>query len=212
MSHRHVVREGECLASIAFHYGFAPDTVWSAPENRELRRIRDNPNILRAGDVVFVPDKRVRREACVTDMRHQFRRRSVPERLRLQFTLLGHPRRLEPYALEVDGRCISAADARTDGDGAIEHSIAPSAKIALVRFPRTGEEFVFHLGHLDPIDTIAGMKGRLRSLGYYSGAIDDTADEDLRTAVARFQVRQGLAATGELDDAGRRSLADAYGG
>lgn len=212
MPHRHVVREGECLASIAFRYGFSPDTLWSAPENQDLRKTRANPNVLRSGDVVFVPDKRVRREECVTDARHVFRRKSVPDRLRLRFALLGQPRKLEPYEIEVDGRLISGIEARTDGDGAIEHSIAPDAKIAVVRFPQTGEEFVFHLGHLDPVDTIAGVKGRLRSLGYYSGAIDDTASEELREAVARFQVQAGQAATGELDDAGRQALMDAYGG
>src|SRR5689334_1917583 len=115
MPRSHRVADGECLSSIAYQYGFFPGTIWDAPENAALRRQRANPNVLRAGDVVTIPDPRVASSECATDERHVFRRKGVPERLRFQFLLAGEPRASEPYELEVDGEVL-ASGANTDDD------------------------------------------------------------------------------------------------
>jgi N-acetylmuramoyl-L-alanine amidase len=52
---KHVVREGECLASIAFENGFFPDTIWRHADNSALKERRENPNVLQPGDVLFIP-------------------------------------------------------------------------------------------------------------------------------------------------------------
>ena len=56
----HQVEQGECLSSIAYECGFFPDTIWNHPQNAELKRKRNNPNALMLGDIISVPDKRIK--------------------------------------------------------------------------------------------------------------------------------------------------------
>jgi hypothetical protein len=48
----YVVRENDFLLKIAFEFGFDADSVWNAPNNDDLRRLRPNPNQLFPGDVL----------------------------------------------------------------------------------------------------------------------------------------------------------------
>lgn len=50
----HLVKQGECLSSIAAQYRFAWEQLWNLPQNRELRLKRKNPNILFPGDGRFL--------------------------------------------------------------------------------------------------------------------------------------------------------------
>jgi hypothetical protein len=210
MAQRHVVAAGDCISSIGLKYGFFPETIWQAPENEELRTLRPNPNVLVAGDVVMIPDKQERTEKRGTDARHKFRRKGVPEVLRFQFFVAGEPRADESYVFEIDGKVI-AEDGRTDADGKIEHDISPGAREAIVRFADESE-YVFKLGHLDPIDTLRGQQSRLLSLGYFGGALDGQASAALHDAVARFQIENALDPSGELNDETRSALERKYGG
>ncbi len=85
MSTEHTVRQGECIHSLAERYGFFPDTLWDHAENRDLRDLREDSNILQPGDVVHIPDLTEREESGSTDERHRFRRRGVPAMLRVVF-------------------------------------------------------------------------------------------------------------------------------
>ena len=211
MAHRqHVVKQGECISSIAFKYGFFPDSIWNDAENSELKEKREDPNILFPGDVVQVRDKKVREESCATEKKHRFKRKGVPEILRLQFFVAGEARANEAYILEVDGKVLSS-DNKTSSEGEIEHYISPKAALATVRFPDTDDKYTIKLGHLDPLDTISGVQGRLQDLGLYDGPIDGTFEEGLEIAVANFQMAMDLELTGELDDDTRNALKDAYG-
>jgi hypothetical protein len=62
---RHTVRQGDCIASISFRNGFLPETIWNDPNNAELRRTK-HPNILKPGDIVFIPDKRPKTSSLKT--------------------------------------------------------------------------------------------------------------------------------------------------
>lgn len=210
MPKNHTVTGGECLSSIAFQYGFFPDTLWAAPENSALRGKRTDPNVLQAGDVVVIPDVRAGEAECATGKRHTFRRRGVPEKLRLQFFSAGEPRADEEYELTVDGKRLGAG-ARTDAEGRVEHFIRPDARVATFRFPETGEELVFALGGIDPVDTVKGVQGRLKSLGFFAGDIDGAEGEALALAVATYQAARGLPPTGQIDDPTRAELSKDYG-
>jgi N-acetylmuramoyl-L-alanine amidase len=210
MPTRHKVVDGDCLSSIAYQHGFFPANVWDAPENRELRDGRPEPNVLQAGDVVVIPDRRARSEKCQTDRRHVFRRKGVPERLRFQFHVGEEPRAGEPYELVVDGEMV-ASQHSTDGEGRIEHWIRPDARKATVRFLETEEEYDFALGGLDPLESVKGVKGRLKSLGFFAGAIDGAATDELRIALETYQSARGLARTGEADAPTRAALQGEYG-
>jgi N-acetylmuramoyl-L-alanine amidase len=56
----HNVVQGDCVLSIAEQYGFFWETVWNHPSNAELKKKREDPAILYPGDVVFVPEKRLK--------------------------------------------------------------------------------------------------------------------------------------------------------
>jgi hypothetical protein len=51
-----VIRQGDYLAKLADQLGFDADAVWGDDSNAQLRLLRPNPNILFAGDVLYVPD------------------------------------------------------------------------------------------------------------------------------------------------------------
>jgi hypothetical protein len=211
MAHRkHKVKAGECIASIAFKYGFFPESIWNDPKNRELKDKRKDPNVLLAGDTVYVRDKEAKEESCAAEQRHRFKRKGVPEKLRLQFLLAdGSPRKDEPYELDVDGNLLSG---RTDGQGRIEQSIPPNAQRAVVLLGAAQEEFAFALGGLDPIEEVRGVQGRLLNLGYYNGSVDGELGEATRAAISAFQRGAGIKASGEVDKKTRDALKKKYGG
>jgi len=67
------------------------------------------------------------------------------------------------------------------------------------------------LGHLDPIDTVRGVKARLANLGFDPGEINDTWDDAAKEALTQFQVVYGLPTTGgEVDDATRKKLREVH--
>lgn len=207
----HIVKPGDCISSIAYENGYGPATLWDADDNADLREKRGDPNVLLPGDKVVLPDKETRTTTHATGKRYTFVRRGVPEKLKLQFLLDDAPRANEPYVLEINGVVVSS-DQKTDGDGKIERSIPPNARSGRVLFRDGKEVYELRLGHLDPIEEVRGVKGRLKNLGFYHGPIDDTLDEATELALAEFQESRGLEPLGELDDETRSELKKAYGG
>jgi hypothetical protein len=194
---RHRVAPGECLSSIAFRHGFAPDTLWNHPENELLRKRRPNMFQLVAGeDEVFIPDLTIREEQAVTARRHRFRRRGVPERLRFQFKdENAEPRAGLAYRLDVDGVVF---EGKTDAEGRVERFIPPDAAVARVTLdaPDGPEEYELALGHDAPAPLDEHSKKTLRALGFL-GEQDDV--ESVIVAVKAYQGARGLTLTGDLD-------------
>jgi N-acetylmuramoyl-L-alanine amidase len=203
----HIVKQGDSLTSISDQHGFFWQTIWNHARNAELRRLRRNPNILMAGDRVFIPDKRAKEESAATGRVHSFRAKTVPARLILRL-LDGRqrPRTGIRYTLDVDGQTFSGA---TNEDGVLSHVIPPGAATAHLRL-QTGEEWDLSIGHMNPIDYASGIQARLKNLGYYDGDASGTLDDATRDAIRAFQRAQGLAVTGEADDATREALVAAH--
>src|SRR5437868_4102041 len=103
MARYHVVAKGDCLSSVAFQNGYFPGTIWEHPTNDELRELRGDPNVLLAGDRLFLPDKDPKTTTCATGKRHRFVRRGVPARFRLQILNADKPRPNLKYKLTIDG-------------------------------------------------------------------------------------------------------------
>jgi N-acetylmuramoyl-L-alanine amidase len=204
----HEVQQGDCINSIGFQYGFFPKTLWEHPDNAELKTLRKNPNVLRPGDVVHIPEKKQKEESCATEKLHKFKRKGVPSKLNLRLLFNEKPRANEDYVLEIDGKLIKG---KTDGDGWIRQPISPDAKEAKLKLKDGKEEYPLNLGHLDPIDEIEGVQARLQNLGYYSGEVDGEMNEETVDAIRKFQQDMGLKESGEIDKVFRDKLRSEFG-
>jgi N-acetylmuramoyl-L-alanine amidase len=101
MPKQHIAKPNDCISSLALQYGFFPDTIWNDPANAKLRQEREDPNVLRTGDVVIIPDKRRKDEDKPTEQRHQFRRKGFPTTIHIRLLKNDEPRANEPRAFKV---------------------------------------------------------------------------------------------------------------
>jgi hypothetical protein len=203
----HIVKQGDCISSIADRYGFFWETLWDHERNAELRQQRDDPNVLMAGDRVFVPEKRPKEEAGSTALVHKFRLKGVPAKLNLRIQdEFGQPRAGMKYTLTVDGKKTQGV---VPDDGRISEVVQPQAKQAKITL-ETDEEWVLDLGFVNPVDYTSGVQARLKNLGFYAGDISGQLDDDTRKALRKFQRQRGLAETGDADEASRAALEAAH--
>ena len=209
-SGNYVVKQGDCLESIAFKHGHFWQTLWDDPNNQQLRLVRQKPNVLFPGDRVFVPDLRKRVEGCTTNQRHRFKRKGVPSRLVMMFSDEDAPRAGLPYILEIDGKLFSG---QTDAQGVIDRPIPPHARRGklILGTGDTSEEYELELGYLDPVSEISGLQARLNDLGFDCGQEDGVIGPETESALRAFQAEHGLNETGAPDDATRQKLAAMHG-
>ena len=205
---QYVVQQGDCISSIAYEHGIAPDTIWNHPDNSELKNKRKNRDTLYPGDVVFIPETTLGTEDCATDQRHHFVVKNTPAKLRLRLLINDQPRANEEFTLIVDGQQRTG---KTDGDGWLEQYIAPNAREGKLILTSTGEEYELLLGNMDPIDEIAGIQGRLRNLGFYGGELDGEMSPELEDAIRAFQTAKQLPVTGQATAPTKDALRAAYG-
>ncbi len=78
------VQDGDCVSSIAYSNGFYWETLWNHPGNASLKSDRKDPNILKAGDLLHIPDLTVRQEPGATEATHKFKLKGVPAKLRMR--------------------------------------------------------------------------------------------------------------------------------
>ena len=195
MAINHEVQQGDCIFSIAFERGFFADTIWNHANNAELKKKRKDPTVLMPGDVVFVPDKRLKEVPRPTGQMHKFQCKNTPKILRIQFKYIDTPLKDMDYKIDIDGL---EKKGKTDGMGWLKQAISPNAKLAKVTLA-DGSEYELTLGSLDPVDEVTGLQGRLNSLGLYEGSIDGQLNDETRIALKLFQLTNDLEATGEAD-------------
>jgi hypothetical protein len=93
--------------------------------------------------------------------------------------------------LEADG---SATPQTTDPRGRVERPISVTAEPG--RLVLAGRDLRLRVGHLDPVDTPAGLRARLDHLGYEPGPAEGGTDEELRSAIEELQCDLGLTIDG----------------
>lgn len=182
------IASGDCVDSVAFRYGFFPDTLWDHASNAELKKLRKDPNVLYPGDKLFIPDLRIHEVDKATEKRHRFQRKGVPAKLHLRFVkpkdpppagpepagggaddasnyvepdLTTAPMEMEPIANAPFRLNIDGqvSEGQSDGDGQVNVSIAPSASSAVITFhPGTPDERVIPLS-LGEMDPIDTITG-----------------------------------------------------
>lgn len=210
----HVVQQGEHLTQIAEQYGFRDyKTVWNHPDNAELRKLRESPNVLLPGDVVHVPDRLKKEEPRPTGQRHTFKVPGEPLMLRLALKDFGN----EPLAntkceLTIRGVTTSLT---TDGKGRIEVPISPTVKEATLVFDDPLVPFdlsiPIRVGHLDPVEEVSGQKARLSNLGYITRPLEEVDDTFFDHVVQEFQCDSGLKVSGACDAATQAKLKELHG-
>lgn len=206
--HRHVVKLGECVESIAERYGFSWKSLWNLGDNADLKKLRQDPNLLYPEDVVCVPELRVREESAGTEARHRFKCKNSPSKLNIQLLENGNPLADEPYNLLIDGQMQTG---QTDGNGEIDVKIHPTARQGHLTLTESGKKFILELGHLGPLEEVTGYQARLENLGYYQGRIDGIAGEATAKAIASFQRDNDLEDTGKADQETLKALRKAHG-
>lgn len=203
MALNYTVQQGDCISSIAFENGFFPETIWNHPNNKELKEKRLDPNVLMPGDIVYVPDKRIKELSEPTNQVHKFRCKNTPEKFRLQLLLDEQPRAGEEYELEIENLKFKG---KTDSQGWIRQSIPPNAKMGKLLLSGGSETFDLLLGNLNPSEEITGAQARLRNLGMYFGPIDGQESDELDQAILEFQVQKKFEPSGELTDETKAAL------
>lgn len=206
-----VVKDGECVASIAKDTGHFWETLWNDPGNSALKEARKDQNILLPGDRIHIPKIKPKTEPGETEMRHRFRRKGEPQSLALKLLDgAGQPRVNEPYTLEIDGQEFTGT---TDAEGRLEHAIPGNARRGhlVVGEDDYQDEYELSLGELDPITEIGGVQGRLNNLGFNCGRVDGVLGEKTRVALTAFQHKHELEETGKPDDRTRAKLVEVHG-
>jgi Putative peptidoglycan binding domain/LysM domain len=210
----YTVKRGDTIFQIAQQNGFrAWEPIWMADENAGLRAQRESPHVLSPGDKLFIPEKQTRDFDCETNLRHVFRVPSLNQWF--QQTLLDsddQPLAGMRYELSAANKTYKG---ETGSDGTIKREIPLSAKSAELKVwidPNDSDPTVwkFQIGHLEPVDTVYGLKGRLTNLGYDCGGIDDKLDDKTTEAIEQYQRDHNLDVTGENDDATQASLLDVH--
>jgi hypothetical protein len=201
----YVVKQGDCIESIAFERGLFWKSVWDHQQNAELKRVRRNPNYLLPGDKVYVPDKQLKDEPCVTEKKHRFKRKGVPSKIHIIIERDGRPLANVPYVLSIDGALFSK---KTTARGEIIQPIPPNARSGKLRLGEGNdvEEYDLFLGHMDPVDIMSGVQARLNHLGFEVGEPDGKVTTETIAALRAFQKIAGLQVTGEMDQATRDAL------
>ncbi|MFO0612396.1 MAG: peptidoglycan-binding domain-containing protein [Polyangiaceae bacterium] len=198
----YVVRAGDYLDKLAYSLGFDRDAVWQSDENKELRELRKDGNILLPGDVLMVPPPSAAPPPIEGGSSNTYAAEVPKVEVRVVFVDLTDEI-LANEPCEVPS--IPDAPTATDGDGRLTLQVPVTMRQVEVRFPNKEMVLALDIGGLDPHADDSGIKQRLANLGLY---LDGDADEDeaLSLSIKVFQRLQGLPETGELDDATRAKL------
>jgi hypothetical protein len=187
VSEDYEVQDGDDVASIAHERGFAWKTLWDDPGNAGLKEKRKDPGILKAGDVLHIPDRRLKEESAATEQAHKFKAHGSPPKLRLRIMDVPKPD-TEPAEEDADrndearvedpdydpksveekplANCPYVAEidgklirGSTDGDGMAEIPLPPRArKGRLILHGGTPQERVIPL-NLGAMDPISEWTG-----------------------------------------------------
>jgi N-acetylmuramoyl-L-alanine amidase len=198
---KHIVVAGECMSSIAKTYGFTWDVIYNHPKNAKLREKRPDPNVLFPGDVVAIPEAIPIKVQRQTGRVHELKVVVPRAILRLKLMLDGEPLANETYELLIDQH--EQICGTTDGDGFINEKLSPDAKSVRLFVGEERVERELRLGHVDPVDSIAGLQQRLNNLGFTCPSTGELCDRT-RGAFQAFQQQNSL----EVSDAPNQATFD----
>jgi N-acetylmuramoyl-L-alanine amidase len=87
MADNYEVKNGDCIASIACAFDMPWEEIWNHPNNAELKQKRANPSLLKAGDLLFIPDYKPTVYRLATGQRHRIVCQRPRAKLRLRIVV-----------------------------------------------------------------------------------------------------------------------------
>jgi hypothetical protein len=210
----HVVELGECIWTLAHDHGYDHEALWSA--NAALQQQGRLPNELAPGDEVVLPakDEPVRADAS-PGKRITIEVEAVLPRARLYFQdAEGKPRTNLGFVARVvtkDGT-EQVWEGTTDGSGGFDESVPADAQTldVVLKLEPEPEPYHFRFAHLDPLETISGIQGRLVNLGYDCGTERGELGPLTRRSLRDFQTEHDVESSGQIDDATRTKIKRSY--
>ncbi len=200
MAQNHAVAEGETIIRIAHRHGFRDwKVIYFDAVNAELRKKRPDPNVLKAGDTVVIPDKQPVEFQAQTNKRHTFT--IVTQKAHFEVVLeddQGVPYANKAFKLVVNGVEHEGA---TSPQGEVDVLVPPDAPEGTLTLwpddadPEAKLEWTVQLAAMTPIEKgdTKGVRERLANLGYDTGPLDKAAEEGvLEGALEEFAEVQGV--------------------
>jgi hypothetical protein len=206
----YVVRQGDYLTKLAHRFGFDEDEVWNDSRNADLRKIRQDPQVLCPCDILYIPEPADPNWVDLkTGTTNSFT--SSEPTVSVSLVMMGDSGPLantDCIVLDLDEPMVTT----TKGDGSLVLELPVSTTKVTVVMPTLGVAREIWVGHLDPENEKSGMAGRLRNLGYMDASVE-AADPDaaLSAALRAFQADKGLNVTGEIDDSTIAKVSSAHG-
>ncbi len=192
------------MLSIAQRHGYLWENLWNDPANRELQALRQDPNVLLAGDVVHLPEKESKEEQKPTDTRHRFEVDGNLAKFKIRILVGDKPLQEAPYQLRLPGGDVRAG--QLDGDGFLTEDIPPDVTQGELVVGPTNNQMVWGLqfGGLDPIQTPTGVEQRLVQVGF-------DAQTTLQERIQAFQRKHKLEESGAVDGPTQSLLEKEFG-
>jgi len=206
----HIVEQGESVDSLAAACGHLPETIWDAPQNRELKDKGRERHSLMPGDRLFLPAVKPRTESVASGKAHKMSVKRPQAALKLRLLAEGKALAQKPFVLVVDG---VEERGTTDADGLLERPVPALAQKAELTVGE-GEEALHYtllLRAIDPVSELTGVQARLANLGYGGVPVDGKAGIETEAALRQFQTDQGLDVNGQPDQATQKKLVELHG-
>jgi hypothetical protein len=207
---KYKVQQGECLISIAQKFGIVDwRTIYDHPENEAFKELRQNPNMICAGDEVYIPGLEGARVKAEANKKLTF----VLRQAKAYFPVRLTNSKFEPladisYTLSVyksekdlkDDPLQRFEDQKTDEDGFVEQLLPKGAKFAVLEYapyesrPSLTLKKRFFIGELDDPRTKEGTRSRLNHFGFFSGEgrFNDESKELFSKQLEGFKEKYGL--------------------
>jgi Putative peptidoglycan binding domain len=206
----YVIRQGDHLTKLAARLGFDADEVWNDDANADLRKLRTDPHVLCAGDVLYVPEAKPPKWLSLQVGSVNRLVATVPK-VKISLTLAQGGKAIANEDCVVHG-LPPPNEFTTDGAGALSFDAPVDVEFVTLEFPSLSLVRRMRIGHLDPVTEPSGVLQRLTNMGHVApAALAAGGDQALSQALRAFQSAQGLTVTGELDNATRKQLEDTHG-
>jgi len=220
----YVIRKGDYLTKLGHEMGFDPAYVWAHAKNKELVAKRKNQEVLKAGDILWIPDEARRKMPVESEATNSYVARVPKMPLVMTLKLGGKILKKEPFIVRGLGRLPDGSGSNkeelkgeTDEKGILKLAPAVHVREIEIVLPKRKKELRIFVAGLAPDNELSGVRMRLKNLGYL-GAKHQGAERyealdpaQLEAAVRAFQTDAGIEVNGKVDEALTKKLVEVHG-